>query len=134
MWIFHLTELDPNDKALITPTPPALTEPLPERVMMCFFPEVVDDLVATHGGRHIGEFSREIGAAGSTGWSTAGSRWPSSPEASVRRWPFSISERAISGSRVTVLRRLWWRGGRPARARARSSWWSRTRPCATRGL
>lgn len=56
-----LTEFDPNDKALITPTPPALTEPLPERVVMCFFPEVVDDLVATHGGRHIGEFSREIG-------------------------------------------------------------------------
>lgn len=56
-----LTEFDPSGNALITPTPPALTEPLPERVMMCFFPEVVAGLVDTHGGRRIGGFSRELG-------------------------------------------------------------------------
>ncbi|MGS2644387.1 nucleoside phosphorylase [Streptosporangium sp. LJ11] len=56
-----LMEFDPSSNALITPTPPALTEPLPERVVMCFFPEVVAGLVDTHGGRHIGEFSRELG-------------------------------------------------------------------------
>lgn len=56
-----LTEFDPSSHALITPAPPALTEPLPERVVMCFFPEVVTGLVDTHGGRRIGEFSREYG-------------------------------------------------------------------------
>jgi uridine phosphorylase len=56
-----LTEFDPSSEALIAPSSPALTEPLPERVVMCFFPEVVDGLVDTHGGRHIGAFSRELG-------------------------------------------------------------------------
>jgi uridine phosphorylase len=56
-----LTEFDPESDALISPTPPALTEPLPERVVMCFFPEVVAGLADTHGARRIGEFSRELG-------------------------------------------------------------------------
>jgi uridine phosphorylase len=56
-----LTEFDPDGDALIAPTAPALTEPLPERVVMCFFPEVVAGLADTHGGRPIGEFSRELG-------------------------------------------------------------------------
>jgi hypothetical protein len=64
-----LTEFDPSRDAVLTPTPPALTEPLPERVVMCFFPEVVTGLVDTHGGRHIGEFSRELGATRPIEWS-----------------------------------------------------------------
>jgi uridine phosphorylase len=56
-----LTEFDPEPDALISPAPPALTEPLPERVVMCFFPEVVAGLADTHGARRIGEFSRELG-------------------------------------------------------------------------
>jgi uridine phosphorylase len=56
-----LTEFDPGIDALVSPGPPALTEPLPERVVMCFFPEVVAGLADTHGARRIGEFSRELG-------------------------------------------------------------------------
>lgn len=54
-------EFDPNRDALITPTPPALTEPMPERVVMCFFPEAISDLPHTHGARQIGEFPHELG-------------------------------------------------------------------------
>jgi uridine phosphorylase len=57
-----LMEFDPSSDALVAPTPPALTEPLPQRVVMCFFPEVVNALVDTHGGRPIGEFSGELGS------------------------------------------------------------------------
>jgi uridine phosphorylase len=56
-----LTEFDPSAAALISPSAPRLSEPLPERVVMCFFPEVIDGLVDTHGARAIGAFSREIG-------------------------------------------------------------------------
>ena len=56
-----LTEFEPNGDGLIAPTPPQLSEPLPERVVMCFFPEVVDGLVETHGARRIGAYSRELG-------------------------------------------------------------------------
>ncbi len=51
----------PRPRALITPTSPALTEPLPERVVMCFFPEVLQGLPDSHGAQVIGEFSRELG-------------------------------------------------------------------------
>jgi uridine phosphorylase len=56
-----LTEFDPDADALITPSSPALREPLPKRVVMCFFPEVIDGLADTHGAEVIGRFSREIG-------------------------------------------------------------------------
>jgi hypothetical protein len=45
-----LTEFDPNPTALIAAVPPALDEPLPERVVMCFFPEVVSGLVVSMEG------------------------------------------------------------------------------------
>ncbi|GAA3987833.1 nucleoside phosphorylase [Actinomadura viridis] len=56
-----LTEFDMAQEAVLTPTPPRLSEPLPERVVMCFFPEVVAGLPDSHGGRQIGEFSIEMG-------------------------------------------------------------------------
>lgn len=56
-----LMEFDPACEAVITPSPPTLTEPLPERVVMCFFPEVVDALPDSHHARPIGTFSRELG-------------------------------------------------------------------------
>ena len=56
-----LTEFDPAGDALVAPGLPSLTEALPERVVMCFFPEVVAGLPDTHGGRSIGAFSRELG-------------------------------------------------------------------------
>ncbi|HEX4360977.1 MAG TPA: nucleoside phosphorylase [Pseudonocardia sp.] len=56
-----LTEFDPTNRALIEPEPPALTEPLAERVVLCFFPEVLAELAETRGARRIGAFSRELG-------------------------------------------------------------------------
>ncbi|WP_028926341.1 nucleoside phosphorylase [Pseudonocardia acaciae] len=56
-----LAEFDADSPALIDPGTPALTEPLPPRVVMCFFPEVVAGLAASHGARRIGSFSRELG-------------------------------------------------------------------------
>lgn len=56
-----LMKFDANRDAMITPTPPALTEPLPERAVMCFFHEVIRDLPDSHGARQIGEFPRELG-------------------------------------------------------------------------
>ncbi|GAA2383672.1 nucleoside phosphorylase [Dactylosporangium salmoneum] len=53
-----LTEFDPDRAALIAPRPPALAEPLPERVVLCYFAEVL----ATLGARRIGAFSAELGA------------------------------------------------------------------------
>ena len=57
-----LMEFDPSTDALVATGPPVLTEPLPERVVMCFFPEVVAGLVETHGAQPIGEFSQELGS------------------------------------------------------------------------
>jgi len=42
--------------------PPVLTEPMPPRVVLCFFPEVLTELPEVRGGRRIGSFSRELGA------------------------------------------------------------------------
>lgn len=52
-----LTEFDADSPALIDPGTPALSEPLPPRVVLCFFPEVLAGLTA----RRIGSFSRELG-------------------------------------------------------------------------
>ncbi|MGI5231589.1 nucleoside phosphorylase [Actinoallomurus sp. CA-142502] len=56
-----LTEFEPSGDGLVPPTPPPLSEQLPERVVMCFFPEIVDGLGETHGARRIGAYSRELG-------------------------------------------------------------------------
>ncbi|MER7008735.1 nucleoside phosphorylase [Dactylosporangium sp. NPDC000555] len=56
-----LTEFDPDREALIAPRPPALREPMPARVVMCFFPEVLAGLTASHAARRIGAFPRDLG-------------------------------------------------------------------------
>jgi nucleoside phosphorylase len=56
-----LTEFDPDRDGLLTPASPVLSEPLPERVVMCFFSELLDRLQESHGARRIGAFSRELG-------------------------------------------------------------------------
>ncbi|HEX4247118.1 MAG TPA: nucleoside phosphorylase [Pseudonocardia sp.] len=56
-----LTEFDPTSPALLNPRPPALTEALPTRVVLCFFPELLATLGADRGARPIGRFSRETG-------------------------------------------------------------------------
>lgn len=55
-----LHEFDPSP-GVITPSSLALTERLPERVVLCYFPEIVAALSTTHGGRQIGRFSLETG-------------------------------------------------------------------------
>jgi uridine phosphorylase len=55
-----LFEFDPSP-GLIGPRPPALSEPLPHRVVLAFFPELLSALSTTHGGRRIGGFSVETG-------------------------------------------------------------------------
>jgi uridine phosphorylase len=55
-----LFEFDPSP-GLIEPRPPVLSEPLPHRVVLAFFPELLADLSSTHGGRRIGGFSAETG-------------------------------------------------------------------------
>jgi uridine phosphorylase len=59
-----LTEFDAASPALIEPVAPTLTEPLPPRVVLCFFPEVLAGLADSHGARRIGSFSRELGGHG----------------------------------------------------------------------
>jgi hypothetical protein len=56
-----LTEFDPSATALISPHLPALDEPLPQRAVMCFFPEIVAALTVSHQARRIGRFSAELG-------------------------------------------------------------------------
>ncbi len=56
-----LYEFDPSP-GLITPSAPALAEPLPARVVLSYFPELVSALPATHGAGQIGWFSGETGA------------------------------------------------------------------------
>ncbi|MBE1536393.1 nucleoside phosphorylase [Actinomadura algeriensis] len=54
-------QFDPDREALITPAPPASAAPFPERVVMCFFPEVIEGLADGSGAEVIGRFSRELG-------------------------------------------------------------------------
>jgi uridine phosphorylase len=56
-----LTEFDHSATALISPHLPALDEPLPQRAVMCFFPEIVAALTVSHQARRIGRFSAELG-------------------------------------------------------------------------
>ncbi|HEX2807817.1 MAG TPA: nucleoside phosphorylase [Kineosporiaceae bacterium] len=59
--VLPLSEFDADPVALVVPRPPRTTEPFPSHVVLCFFHEVLDDLVGSGRGRRIGAFSREVG-------------------------------------------------------------------------
>jgi uridine phosphorylase len=52
-----LTEFDADREGMVPPRAPRMREPMPPRVVMCFFPEVVTGLA----GRRIGAFPRDLG-------------------------------------------------------------------------
>jgi uridine phosphorylase len=57
-------QFDPAEAALITPSPPVLSEPWPPRVVLCFFHEQLAALHATGQARLVGAFSAEMGGHG----------------------------------------------------------------------
>ena len=55
-----LQEFDPSQDSVVHPRPPQLDEPLPQRVVLCFFPEVLAALDHDPAVRRIGAFSEEV--------------------------------------------------------------------------
>src|SRR3954462_7686809 len=56
-----LMEFDDARQAMIEPRPLTLDVRLPERAVMCFFPEVLDELCEAGAADVIGEFSADTG-------------------------------------------------------------------------
>ncbi len=55
-----ILEFDPERKAILEPRPPTLESP-PDRCVLCFFQEIIDELVADHSLKQIGHLKSEIG-------------------------------------------------------------------------
>jgi uridine phosphorylase len=56
-----ILEFDPTPTAVIEPGHGAGTIDIPPRVVLCFFQDVIEKVVAEHGGRQIDELISEIG-------------------------------------------------------------------------
>lgn len=56
-----LLAFDPDPESFLVPGPPQLVEPMPDRAVLCFFPEVLDWWQQLGKLRPIGGFSRELG-------------------------------------------------------------------------
>jgi uridine phosphorylase len=56
-----LLQFDPSGEALIAPTAPVLSEPWPQRVVLCYFHEQIAALHARGSARLVGRFSVEMG-------------------------------------------------------------------------
>ena len=56
-----ILEFDPARKAILEPGPARLSEPAPDRAVLCFFQDVIDRLVDEQRLRRIGRLKSEIG-------------------------------------------------------------------------
>jgi len=56
-----ILEFDPDRDAILEPSGPPTTEPVPDRCVLCFFQEVIDRLVEEEQLNPIGELKSEIG-------------------------------------------------------------------------
>lgn len=58
---FPILEFDPNSTAIIEPKGPPVSRRVPQRGVLCFFPEVISSLLASGRLTEIGAISSEIG-------------------------------------------------------------------------
>jgi uridine phosphorylase len=58
---FPILEFDPAPSAIIEPVGPTVSRPAPQRGVLCFFPEVIQELVDTNRLHPIGSIRSEIG-------------------------------------------------------------------------